>query len=238
MSKPLFDIVLPCYNPAPGWAERVASSYKEISGDVGFNPGLILVNDGSSSGISEADYALLLEQLPIVVILDNQVNRGKGYTLRHGVNASTATICIYTDIDFPYKKESFLEVLASLQDGADVVAGIKDASYYSHVPPARQRISKLLRKMIRSFLRMNITDTQCGLKGFNRAGREVFLKTTIDRYLFDLEFLFLASRKKALKVKTVEVSLRDNVQFSTMKRSILLTEGLNFLKVWWRSFFS
>lgn len=237
-STPPFDIVLPCYNPAEGWAQRVSTGYREIVEKTGCTPGLILVNDGSSTGISQADHDLLFREIPMVVLLNNELNRGKGFTLRHGVNASTAEYCIYTDIDFPYRTDSFLEVWATLQGGADIAAGIKDQAYYSHVPPRRQKISKLLRSMIRSFLRMEITDTQCGLKGFSEAGKAVFLQTTIDRYLFDLEFLFLASRKKSLNVQTVEVGLREGVEFSQMKTSILLTEGANFLKVWWRSFFS
>jgi hypothetical protein len=84
---------------------------------------------------------------------------------------------------------------------------------------------------------MKITDTQCGIKGFNKLGRAVFLQTTIDRYLFDLEFIFLASQKKELRLKPVEVHLKPNILFRAMDYRILLTEGKNFFKVLLKSFF-
>ena len=64
-------------------------------------------------------------------------------------------------------------------------------------------------------LRIPTDDTQCGLKGFNQVGREVFLSTTIQRYLFDLEFIFLAAQKN-LRIATEEVQLRPDVILSKM----------------------
>jgi hypothetical protein len=73
------------------------------------------------------------------------------------------------------------------------------------------------------------------LKGFNQRGKEIFMQTSINRYLFDLEFVFLSARKKAI-IKTIEVQLRPEVTLSTMNWKILLQEGGNFLKIFLRSF--
>ena len=81
----------------------------------------------------------------------------------------------------------------SCDERQNVVIGVKDQSYYDHVPPLRRSISRVFRFFVRSLLRIPTDDTQCGLKGFDQVGKAVFLKTTIDRYLFDLEFVFLAS---------------------------------------------
>ena len=118
----------------------------------------------------------------------------------------------------------------------DVAVGIKDIKYYEHLPAFRVRISKLLRFFIRNFLRISITDTQCGLKGFNRLGKEIFLQTTIERYLCDLEFIFLVDRQKHLIMKPIRVSLKPGVVFSEVSWKILATEGMNFMKVFGRSF--
>ncbi len=82
---------------------------------------------------------------------------------------------------------------------------------------------------------MPVSDTQCGLKGFNTNGKEIFLKTTIDRYLFDFEFIFQCSRKKSILLKTVPVQLKDNVVFSNMKLKILMQESLNLIRVLFRA---
>ena len=151
---------------------------------------------------------------------------------------ATADIVIYTDIDFPYELESMLSIInALIESENDIVVGVRPDSYYNKVPWTRQVISKTLRFFIRFFIRIKITDTQCGIKGFNKLGRAVFLQTTIDRYLFDLEFIFLASQKKELRLKPVEVHLKPNILFRAMDYRILLTEGKNFLKVLLKSFF-
>ena len=62
-------------------------------------------------------------------------------------------------------------------------------------------------------------------------GRGLFLKTRIDRFLFDLEFLRMAARTPGLRVSTVAVELREGVVFSPIGWKILLTEGLNFIKI-------
>jgi hypothetical protein len=143
---------------------------------------------------------------------------------------------IYTDIDFPYTIESVAEIVEILlAKRASVVIGIKDASYYEHVPLVRRFISRLFRAFIRLSFRMPTDDTQCGLKGFDQRGKEIFLKTTIDRYLFDLEFVFLASRDKNIRIATREIKLREDVQFRKMNFGIIRNEACNFLKILIRS---
>ena len=194
---------------------------------------LFVVNDGSATGIADQDIELLQKQLSNFTYLPYSPNRGKGYALRTGVANSANDICIYTDIDFPYQAESFVAIYHTLASGkADVAVGIKSEDYYKNVPPMRIRISKFLRYLIRLLLRISITDTQCGLKGFNQKGKAIFSKTTIDRYLFDLEFIYLSDRKNSgVTMKPVTVHLKEGVQFSTMNPKILLTEGINFLKI-------
>ncbi|MBI1194050.1 MAG: glycosyltransferase [Bacteroidetes bacterium] len=235
MNPPSLDLVLPCYNPQPGWAQRVIQSYAVVAAALRREPGLILVNDGSSFGVTADDLRALNEAIPRFQYLENERNRGKGFTLRAGVMLASADYIVYTDIDFPYTEESLLGVHAALKGGAQVAAGVKDEAYYQGVPALRRLISRVLRLMIRSLLRLEISDTQCGLKGFDRAGRSAFLATSIDRYLFDLEFLFLAYRQFGLKVQAVPVQLKPGISFSRMRPQILVQEGANFLRIWLRS---
>ena len=240
MSQPTLDIILPCYNPAPSWVDHIITGYGEIAAVIPHaDIRVILINDGSSRSIGDEDLLQLKSAIAKFEFISYQKNRGKGYALRQGVAASNADITIYTDVDFPYTTASFIQLYTVLANKeADVAAGVKDATYYAHVPAFRRFISKLLRACTTTVLRLKVSDTQCGLKGFNDSGREMFMRTSIDRYLFDLEFIFLASRNKSLKIKPVEIALRDNVQFSSMRMSILLQESGNFLKILFRSIFT
>jgi hypothetical protein len=113
----------------------------------------------------------------------------------------------------------------------DVAVGVKNNDYYANVPFVRRLISRYLQGLIRSFLSMPITDTQCGLKGFKRSVVPLFLQTTIDRYLFDLEFIRNCFRSKKFKVKAIPVALNENVHFRTMNYRILLPEMINFARL-------
>ena len=78
---------------------------------------------------------------------------------------------------------------------------------------------------------MPITDTQCGLKGFTRRAAPTFLSTTIDRYLFDLEFVYKCFQSKQYRVQAIPITLKENVRFRRMNYRILLPEMANFVRL-------
>ena len=236
MPKPLVSIVLPCYNPLDGWLKTIESSVTNIA-DQNIVVEVIIVNDGSSKNFSEPEVTNFFIHRPEVSVISYAENRGKGYALRQGVKQAKGEFIIYTDIDFPYTQASFLAIYNALSiDNSDVAIGIRSGEYYTHLPKMWVYISKLLRFMIRKFLRIPTDDTQCGLKGFNQKGKEIFLQTSIDRYLFDLEFVYLSARKK-VALKTVVVELREGIELSYMRWSVLLQEFGNFLKIFAKTIF-
>lgn len=233
------DIILPCYNPLEGWETRILESMKTLEQSLkGVELYLYIVNDGSSKNIDKAAIEKLNSQISNFQFIEYQENRGKGFALRTGVLEARNELCIYTDIDFPYEMDSFLAVYDCLKSGVDVAIGVRDENYYDNVPKVRILISKTLKWMIRNFLSLPVADTQCGLKGFNKKGKAIFLKTTIDRYLFDLEFVFIAAKAKTLALKPVIVELRPGIIFSNMNFKILAQEGRSFFKIFVKSFFS
>lgn len=232
-------LVLPCYCPPPAWAENVLASLERLRNylPAATTVHLYIVNDGAEAGVSAADIELLREALPgRFTYLAYPLNQGKGHALRTGVAQTREPYCVFTDIDFPYQEHSVGALCQLLiSSGADVVVGVRDDAYYAQVPPARRRVSRLLRKLTRNVLRLPVDDTQCGLKGFNAAGRALFLRTTTQRYLFDLEMLFLAARDARLRVLPLPVELKPDIVFSRLNPRILFTEGFNFLRILGRS---
>ena len=223
-------VIVPCYNPPPGWENALAAHFLDFSRAMEGRAGevkLVVVNDGTSAHTGASNFAYLKELLPTVGIVDYAQNRGKGYALRQGVASTEADFYLFTDADFPYTIDSMLRVVETLQQQGGIAAGNRDTAYYDRVPLLRKWLSQFLRWMLRHVLRQPIDDSQCGLKAFDNAGKAVFLKTTIDRFLFDLEFLMLANGK--VPVTPVQVELRESVVFSAVSWKILATEGRNFL---------
>ena len=236
MTASELDIVLPCFNPPPGWTKRILEIASLLENELGIQINWILVNDGSSKKLPQEQVRLLGKGLKSFQFIDYLPNQGKGYALRQGVAASKASICIFTDIDFPYTLESFIGIYDKLvAQEADIVVGINEESYYQHLPLVRVLVSKSLKWMIKTFLRISITDTQRGLKGFNQKGKAIFLETTINRYLADLEFIFLAEQKNDVSLKAHTVYLNPGVEFSQVSLKILIKEGFNFLNVFLNS---
>lgn len=163
--------------------------------------------------------------------VEHDRNRGKGAALRTGVTACGEGPVLFTDVDLPYTVESMVRAANALMAGSDAVLGHRRSSYYEQVPGTRRVLSRGFRWMLRHVLRFEITDTQCGLKGFNTRGRAVFMSTTIDRFLFDMEFILLLSRRKDLRISTIEAKLATDVQFTHLNYRILARESVNFLKV-------
>lgn len=229
----MVSLIIPCYNPPAGWAESLRQSVQDCTGNWAEATELILVIDGNSPGVEAADIELLQKALPGFILVRYAVNRGKGHAIREGVKAAMGNILIYTDIDFPYTTESCREIYQALStETCDIAIGVKDAHYYSHVPPFRRFVSRTLRAMIRVMLSMPVSDTQCGLKGFKATMAPLFLSTTIDRYLFDLEFVRNAYRSPARpRVTAIPVRLRTGIQFRSMNPRILTSELANFVRV-------
>ncbi len=226
------SLVLPCYHPPKDWEQNVCSSYRSFCSRVGGDVELVVVLDGDNIAATNDALSVIEKNIPNLKIVKYSENRGKGYALRKGVGVATGDIIIYTDIDFPYTMDSMWAVYDGLNKNEyDVGVGVKNDAYYAKVPRVRRMISRFLRFLIRLFLSMPVTDTQCGLKGFIRPVATLFIATTIDRYLFDLEFVRNCFNGKKFRVKAIKVDLNENVRFRSMDYRILFPEMANFIKL-------
>lgn len=234
MSKPkTLDIILPCYNPRADWENGLSESLSNIRSMLGEGvlQSVIVVNDGSVSGVTKEVVAKLLSAHPEVNLIEYRENHGKGYAVRTGVKNSEADLQIYTDIDIPYVEESIKEFYQILNnDEADVVVASRGNTYYDSLSGFRRILSKSLRWLNGFLFGLKIKDTQGGLKGFNANGKTVFLETTVNRYLFDLEFIQKAS-KENLRLKALDVKLKPDIILPSPSPMILLKELHNFISL-------
>jgi len=227
------DIVLPCYRPPKGWAQMVVDGIRALKAELQLDTvRIFVVNDGSMDSVDSEELLFLHRELPEVYYLGYPENKGKGHALRYGVARTAAAFTIITDIDIPYRIPSMLAILEELKQGTDVAVGNRPKKYYESVPAFRKLMSKVLRKMLQTMLRLEIGDSQCGLKGFNDRGRTLFLSTQIDEFLVDLEFIVKASHHPTISIKPVLVELREGIEFTKMSPLVLIRELLNFAKIY------
>ena len=226
------SIVLPCYNPRENWSEIIVDNYLALVSSMPETlVEIIVVNDGSKTGISENDIQFLKKQISNFTYFSYNENKGKGFAVRYGFQKAKFENVIFTDVDFPYKIEG-LAAMANLlfSQKADVTIGSRNPNYYKGVPFYRKLISKTLIAFNKIMLKLPSGETQAGLKGFSAKGKKMLLQSTINGYLFDIEVLKLAVKNNCI-IQTTPIELKDDVVFSKMSFSLLLKELKNYMKI-------
>jgi glycosyltransferase involved in cell wall biosynthesis len=205
------SIVIPAYNeenrlPATldrvnGYLERTRWEFAE----------LIIVDDGSTDAtvkIAESFAA----RVPRARVLCNRTNRGKGYSVRHGMLEAKGEWALFSDADLSAPIEE-LETLWSAAERAKAQIAIGsralDRSLIGvHQNPFRETAGKLFNLWVRVITALPFWDTQCGFKLFEtRAAHEIFRRQQLERFGFDVEVLFIARR---LGYSAIEVPVRWN----------------------------
>ncbi len=186
---------------------------------------VLVVNDGSRDGT--AGIAVKFhEQHPQVRLIENPGNRGKGYSVRHGVLAAQGEWILFTDSDLSAPIEELDKLLeAARSQNAQVAIGSRALNrklIEVRQTWFRETAGRIFNLLMRCSTGLPFSDTQCGFKLFeSAAAKEIFLRQRIERWGFDAEVLFIA-RKRGYK--TIEVPVRwshaDGTKVSMFRDSV------------------
>lgn len=176
---------------------------------------ILVVNDGSQDGTAEVVRAAAADVSdPDITIrlVENPGNRGKGYSVRHGMLESDADWALFTDADLSAPIEELDKLLATVEkgglDGAIGSRALDRALVGVRQPRMREYSGRLFNMAVRAGAGLRYLDTQCGFKLFSRrAAAEIFKRQRLDRFGFDVEILFLA---KKLGFQIAETPVRWN----------------------------
>lgn len=203
---PVYSIVVPAYNES----QRILGSLGRIFDFLAaqrWDAEVIVVNDGSRDDTA-ALVAARTNGEPRLRLLENPGNCGKGYSVRHGMLAARGDLLIFTDADLSAPINEVLKLTAAIGQGSDVAVGsrwMRPELMTERQSLSRQVLGRAFNLFIRAALGLNFADTQCGLKAFTRAAAlEIFTRQRIERWGFDAELLFIATRR-CLRVAEVPV---------------------------------
>jgi glycosyltransferase involved in cell wall biosynthesis len=208
MPAPFYSIIIPAYNEA----ERIGASLDRILSYIAesrWSAEIIVVNDGSRDNTSQVvqEYS---RRNPIIRVLENPGNRGKGYSVRNGMLNASGQVLLFTDADLSSPIEEANKLFSVIESGeADVAIGsryLQSELQTRKQPLHRRMLGRAFNMALRTILGLSYVDTQCGFKAFNRkAVTTIFPNMKIERWGFDPEILFLA-RRYGLRVAEVPVS--------------------------------
>jgi glycosyltransferase involved in cell wall biosynthesis len=206
-SAPDLSIVIPSYNEElrlPATLELIASYIHASSRSTE----VLVVDDGSkdrTAAVAES----FRGRIPSLRVVSNGVNRGKGFSVKHGTQESRGRIVLFTDADLSAPIEEADKLLAAVDDKFDVAIGSRamDRSLISvHESRFREFAGIIFNKIVRIILRLPFVDTQCGFKAFRRERCHViFEQQRIERFGFDPELLYLARHHG---LKSIEIPVR------------------------------
>ncbi|HVI06912.1 MAG TPA: dolichyl-phosphate beta-glucosyltransferase [Candidatus Binatia bacterium] len=201
-----YSIVIPAYNEGARLAptlERVLAYIHQQQLDCE----VIVVNDGSRDETADIVRRFSLDH-PQVRLLENPGNRGKGYSVKHGILKARGDVIVFSDADLSSPIEEMPKLLQAISSGADIAIGsrwLQAELQTSRQSLHRQLFGRIFNVLNRAILGLPFKDTQCGFKAFTRRAAQTILPLQqIERWGFDPEILFLA-RKFGFRVQEVPV---------------------------------
>jgi dolichyl-phosphate beta-glucosyltransferase len=201
-----YSIVIPAYNEGA----RLGATLEKVLAYVrqqGWDAEVIVVNDGSRDNTAEIVRAFAKNN-PLLRLVENPGNRGKGYSVRNGILNSRGDVVVFSDADLSSPIEEMPKLLQALAAGADIAIGsrwLRAELQTQRQSVHRQLFGRIFNGLNRVVLGLKFKDTQCGFKAFTRRAAQTILPLQrIERWGFDPEILFLA-RKFGFRVDEVPV---------------------------------
>ncbi|MBM2821192.1 MAG: hypothetical protein HW405_952 [Candidatus Berkelbacteria bacterium] len=210
-------LVIPCYNEESRIKPTFVAYFDYFSNSPNFKNkkiAIILVNDGSKDKTAEIieQFEDFSNETITVKTVSYEQNQGKGAAIKRGCETVDSQIYGFVDADLSFKPELTEKALSFLNySDFDLMIGQrnhnKNETLYLKL---RDFLSKLLRRMINSFLAIPNFDTQCGFKFFKRnIVKEILPQIKQFRFSFDIELIILA-KQTGHEIKTFPVNFKHH----------------------------
>jgi glycosyltransferase involved in cell wall biosynthesis len=227
MASPQLSIVIPAYNESAR-IERTLQRVMACVDGQGWDAEVLVVDDGSRDDTAEIVRGWM-ERERRIYLVQNDGNRGKGYSVRNGLLQASGEVVMFTDADLSAPMEEAERLLAAIAQGADVAIGSRwmdRARQTLHQPLYRRFFGRCFNGVTRTVMGLPFKDTQCGFKAFRRAAAQVIFRLQrIERWGFDPEILFIA-RKLGYDIREVPVTWGHDER----SRMSYLKDGMKMLE--------
>ncbi len=197
-AQPQISIVVPVYRKT-GNIEPLLAAFEAYINASPLEFQLLLVDDGSSSAISEQLFLFAADR-EAVMFIRHEVNLGKGRAIADGVAAAIAPVIIFTDIDMSYDMSIIPAMHEQLKQDPRIhfLVGSRrhpDSDIKQNYNVPLRIFSWVYNMLARAVVITPFSDVQCGIKAFRSdAARLLFSDLVVSGFAFDAE-IFLRAKK-------------------------------------------
>jgi len=156
---------------------------------------VIVVDDGSTDSTADVVRAFGFE--PLVL----GKHRGKGAACLAGASIANSEFLIFMDGDGQHDPGEIPKILNALKRN-DLVVGVRD---YSKLPFHRQVSNKMANAAVKSIIKKDFRDVQCGFRGIRRTALNQ-LRLGSKGYEFEMDMIIEAAQKR-LKICEVPINV-------------------------------
>ncbi|MBA2380314.1 MAG: glycosyltransferase family 2 protein [Blastocatellia bacterium] len=233
---PEISIIIPAFDEA----ERIGTSVSKILhylASEAMNAEVLVVDDGSADSTAVVAEAALAEfpNIPGRVVRYD-LNWGKGFAVRTGLTAAAGRIALFSDADLSTPIEEMNKLVDPIRNGeSDVTFGSRalDRTLIgTHQPWRREQGGKVFNLVVRTLTGLSFWDTQCGFKAFEmKKFRPLLDVMQIDRFGFDVEFLYVANLR-GLRLKEIPVRWNndDRSKVSVLRDSVRMFDEVRQIR--------
>lgn len=191
------SIIIPAYNEE----KRISLTLKKTCDFLEqrcWSYELIIVDDGSRDRTVRVIEELAAARDEIKVIRNDR-NRGKGFSVRCGLEVARGRFIGYMDADYKTDVKALDDVMSYLENNSKVVIGDRTLKN-TEIVAARSLLREIGSKAFKTLLSFlmgvrDFEDTQCGFKFFcGKVMRKAFSVQKVDGYMFDVEILLILTR--------------------------------------------
>jgi glycosyltransferase involved in cell wall biosynthesis len=220
MQTPWMSVVVPAYNEEEaigatldalrGWLDAAGRPYE-----------IVVVDNASQDGTAEVVRGLRDERVRLLV---NDVNRGKGFSVRRGMLETTGELRLLCDADCGPSLASLGRMVQATSE-VHVVVGSRvaeGAEVGRSQPFHRRLVGWPFIALTRLLMAEPTRDVYCGFKLWHGAAADaVFALQTLEGWTFDAEVLALA-RRLGFQLREIGIAWADRDGSRLSIRQVLL----------------
>jgi hypothetical protein len=227
---------VPVYNGGEEIVGNVGAIQRAVAAGLPGEPiEVIVVSDGSLDHTGERLLAARAEAGIRVIHYDR--NLGKGYAVKAGAIASHGDWVAFVDADLdldPASIPAYLEV--ARREQLDFAIGSKrHPDSVVHYPRSRRIPSWCYQQLNRLLFRLDVRDTQVGLKLFSRrVVDEVMPLLLVKQFAFDVELLAVATALGLGRIEELPVRLDYRFTGSALRSSTVVRALLDTAAIFYR----